>query len=278
MPELSEISYSRNECIIAVRDYYAFLAQMYVKDSEIIEPPQGGWPSVTTENLQLLDKSDEVVELLRYLPYMREHDHPGDAVEGAPRAYFADWQSIAERIRLNPDYAETARVMSEVVDLENVPPPVIGLIAGENKDHRYMVDTNLGTIHWPEYFEEITDNTTFDPILDEPEDYAPENEVEWRQEGTTWALKDFFEMLKEQFRTLHFVPLDSRTVVDDYLPHNTSDGTLAMIQDIYREHGWPNLDIYQKENCLRAIRTGFRERFPDSVLKINLRNGNASEE
>jgi hypothetical protein len=130
MASISEISYSRSVCIAAVRDYYAILTRMYVKESDIIEPPQGGWPAVTAQNLQGLGKSDEMIALLRHFPYIRLHDHQGDDLEGAPKCYFADWQAFASHISLHPEFAVTARVMSEVVDIDNVPPHVIGLAAG----------------------------------------------------------------------------------------------------------------------------------------------------
>jgi hypothetical protein len=42
MPSLSEISYSRDNFIAAVRDYYTFLVKMYLDESQITEPPEGG--------------------------------------------------------------------------------------------------------------------------------------------------------------------------------------------------------------------------------------------
>lgn len=50
-------------------------------------------------------------------------------------------------------------------------------------------------------------------------DYAPENEATWRAEAPAWAVVDFFEMLKDQFRKLHFIPLNGRVVKDVYVIH-----------------------------------------------------------
>jgi hypothetical protein len=183
MPPLSEIGYSREACIAAVRDYYAFLAKMYLNESDIIEPPEGGWPSVTTENFQGLGKSDEVIALLRHLPYLRLSENQAYPVEGAPDCKFADWQALAQHISLSLKNAEAARVMSEVVSFGNVPPHVIGLTRGGTKNLRFMVDTELGTIQWPERFSEIASTSTREEVYEDAYDYAPENEVEWRQEG-----------------------------------------------------------------------------------------------
>jgi hypothetical protein len=65
---------------------------------------------------------------------------------------------------------------------------------------------------------------------------------------------------------LHFVPLSSKKVVDDYLPMYTSDGMLAMVQETYRKHGWPDLKVYRKKECLEAVLKAIRERYPDAVL------------
>lgn len=68
MPWLKDISYDRQATITAFRDYYHFLTALYLHQSEVVEPPQRGWPAITAENMQGVQKSAEVVELLRYLP------------------------------------------------------------------------------------------------------------------------------------------------------------------------------------------------------------------
>jgi hypothetical protein len=109
--------------------------------------------------------------------------------------------------------------MSEVVYFDKVPPHVIGLTRGGAKNFRFMVDTQLGTIQWLERFSEIASTSTQEEVYEDADDYDPDNEVEWRQEGGTWATADLFELLKDQSRALHFVPLSSKRVVDDYLPY-----------------------------------------------------------
>jgi hypothetical protein len=49
MPELHEVSYSREATIAAFRDFYQFLAKFYMSEDEIEEPPAGGWPTITNE-------------------------------------------------------------------------------------------------------------------------------------------------------------------------------------------------------------------------------------
>ncbi|KAH8763891.1 hypothetical protein BGZ57DRAFT_712564, partial [Hyaloscypha finlandica] len=90
MVELSDINYSRENCITAVRDFYHLLTQLYMKEWDLIEPPEGGWPSITAETMKGLDK---LVALLRNLPYIRHHSDPRYQAEGVPGMEFADWQA-----------------------------------------------------------------------------------------------------------------------------------------------------------------------------------------
>lgn len=39
MPELADVSYSRETTIAAVSDYYNFLTKLYLKDDQVIYPP-----------------------------------------------------------------------------------------------------------------------------------------------------------------------------------------------------------------------------------------------
>lgn len=66
-------AYSRKSAVKAVRSYYAFLAAKLgaIRPSCIIEPPVAGWPNVTPASLASLEKTAEVAELLRHLPYIK---------------------------------------------------------------------------------------------------------------------------------------------------------------------------------------------------------------
>lgn len=57
----------------AVRKYSAFLADDLgaVSSNCIVQPPEGGWPSITQDSLAGLEKTATVIELLRHLPYIK---------------------------------------------------------------------------------------------------------------------------------------------------------------------------------------------------------------
>lgn len=106
-PDLYNITYSRETTIAAIKDYYEFLTKMCVRPAcarsqsivqvypipktllitllylrymdlgDIATPPEGGWPDM--EHIRELGKSDEVIELLRFLPYTRPSGREGEA-------------------------------------------------------------------------------------------------------------------------------------------------------------------------------------------------------
>lgn len=270
MPELVDISYSRDGTIAAIRGYYSFLVDLYLNESDIIEPPEEGWPEITPNSLQCMGKTDEVIELLRNLPYIRTPSDDIDAVQGAPECYFADWQSVAKEAG-EQDENEGLRICSEGALLwENVPPHVIGLTYGGRDNTIFLLDTELGIVHWPECDGELRynfedDPSWIEPIQDDPVDYALEEEVDWRCDAPAWAIEDFFELLKTQFRKLHYIPISSRKVISVSTNFGSAeDGMVPMLQSIFHEHGWPRQDgaAYHKRECLERVETALEERYP----------------
>ncbi|KAK7910602.1 hypothetical protein PG985_013083 [Apiospora marii] len=127
------------------------------------------------------------------------------------------------------------------------------------------IAAELGVVYWIKCPGAIEDSPAVEPVLDDVVDYAPEAEWEWRGNGPAWAVADFFEQLRREFRRLDFVPAGSRTVIDDYSNHSgeSGDGSTEALRKVYREHGWPDLERYRKEDCLRAVRDMLREKYPD---------------
>lgn len=56
----------------AVRTYYTFLANDLgaIPSDCIIDAPEDGWPSITQSSLVGLEKTDQVIDILRHLPYI----------------------------------------------------------------------------------------------------------------------------------------------------------------------------------------------------------------
>jgi hypothetical protein len=263
MPWLSEIPSSPETYISAIRDYYEFLAAMYLDPADIEEPPEGGWPTITPSTYRLLGKSDEVISLLRHLPYLRPSKF-GHVPQATARCRFANWRDEGEIVE-QPKYAESLRVTTESASCyEFVPPHVIGLAQSSRNNPIFLLDVKLGIIHWVECLGEIRDAARQERIIDDAFDYtSDEEEASWRGDSATWAVNDFFEMLKDRFRTLEAVPIDGRNVFD--IKDTAVEEAATMVSGIYRAHGWPDLRRYDKEACLQAIQVALKESFPDYV-------------
>ncbi|EGD87508.1 hypothetical protein H112_06054 [Trichophyton rubrum D6] len=264
MPELCDITYSREECIAAVRGYYQFLTAMYLKESDILEPPEGGWPSVTPSAIQQLGKTNEVAALLRHLPYIRNLGNGKPLT--FPCSQFENWEESCMSIYQGRLELEGIKECSEGHGPNDVPPHVIGLTSGGRINYPLLLDTELGVIYWPECPGDIQldSNAPCERVWDDPYEYASMSEAEWRAEGAYWSIPDFFEIIKDQFRRLLFIPISTGTVIDVY-NYRDSPQFIQFLQEIYREHGWPDLEKYNKLECLKDIQKRLTEKYPEKV-------------
>lgn len=237
---------------------------MYLPNSVIQEPPADGWPTIPVDRLRAVGKSDEVIKLLQHLPYVRQPDNYFDKAQVAPDCYFADYRSGEFDDELNDPNGTNFRIVTEGLDYESVPSHVIGLTSGGRYNPIFLLDTILGIVHWTE----CPDGPRLRPsragIWDRADTYAPVNEQEWRTDAPAWAIVDFFELLKDQFESLDFVPISSKEVLDAHETYAEKDeGMIPMVQAIYRDHGWPDLEVYRKEECLEAVAAALKENYPD---------------
>lgn len=256
MPALQDIEWDRAECVAAVRDFYHFLVKMYLRESDVIEPPAGGWPHINPVNLRSIRKAKRVIGLLRHLPYLRHAADSMNEVQGASDTFFADWKTAME----NTNTAYKFRRNTEG-GLDVRSPYLVGLTSGREESSIFMLDTRLAVVYWVECDGAIRDEPTYETIEDDAYGYAHPDEAGWRADSGAWTVTDFFETLKDQFRELKFVPVSRHRVYDVYT-HGMPEGMLEMVQSIYREHGWPDLEQYRKTECLQAIRKALHENYP----------------
>jgi hypothetical protein len=72
-------TYDSNQIISALSEYHKALSKLpYVEEVDILCPPPSGWPNITKENFSPLGKTDEVIDLLKRLPYLRGDDGGGE--------------------------------------------------------------------------------------------------------------------------------------------------------------------------------------------------------
>ncbi|KAH8692463.1 hypothetical protein GQ44DRAFT_635935 [Phaeosphaeriaceae sp. PMI808] len=251
--------YSQDECVAAIRDYYDFLTKMFMDPSYIIEPPEGGWPNITRETMQGLKKSEEIVSLLRSLPYVV--GKPYSVPDCLPGSSFCDWTSAADRLISGKTHPEGALITSEGEEHRfggKVPRNCVGIAGGMRDRDIIILDAGVGLIHWmkcPDHDDDSEDEDSDDGMM-----------MEW---GPCWPVRYFFEMAKNHFRELNFIPMDSNDVIDIW----TNGGmdcdkpvpkeVIELLQGIYRKHGWPNLGKYRKEECLAEIKQQLDEKYPE---------------
>ena len=129
----AESSYSRAEIVAAVQDFYELLIKLpYIDATALILAPTEGWPGVNAEALRSRGKTEEVIELLRHLPYLR---HPAP-----PR----------RRWMIGPDTIAIAYCDGELYDgildsIQPVPGHCIWLTNVESRDGTsLLLDTRTG--------------------------------------------------------------------------------------------------------------------------------------
>jgi hypothetical protein len=247
MPDVSEITYSHDATVEAVRKYFQFLAVMYMDESKIIEPPEGGWDTISPEGWPNFDKTEEVVDLLRHLPYLETYTNI------APHCEFMAWHSVPADL----DGADLKEATEPHPEEAQIPSHIVGLTAPTANGLIFLLDTELGVIYWHECMSEAkVEIPEVHPdaygMLDD--ELIPEDQVEWRADSGIWEISDFFEMLKANFRTLNFVPFHQNLVRAAWYGRTAEDQeTLEGVQKIYKDHGWPDLARYRKNDCLATI-------------------------
>ena len=145
-------------------------------------------------------------------------------------------------------------------------PHCVGLTIGSRDTPVMVLDTQSGLVHW----EDCPDTISADPCREtagyEADDDVDEEEANWRYDATAWTIPDFFEILKDQFHRLHWIPISSRVARSaawGEAPEN--EGMVAELREVYRLHGWPDLDNYRKSECLGTVRRILEEKYPSVV-------------
>lgn len=262
MPELHEVSYSREATIAAFHDFYQFLTKFYLSEDMIDEPPTVGWPSVTNENVHLLGKNDEVTELMRHLPYIAD-----DSLI-APHAECAHWPSLLashpddHRKPFDGTDIDGLRILTEDLDWENVTPSAFGISIGHD---RFILDTQFGIVHCLDIPIEVKEAAPRKAIRDIPCDCSPDHENCWRCCSAAWTVVDFFEVMKQRYRDLQYLPMNGTRVEEWFDEYEDGDyrPVLRSVRQVYKEHGWPDLSVYNKEDCMEAVEKLIHECFPD---------------
>ncbi|CAG8971825.1 hypothetical protein HYALB_00001936 [Hymenoscyphus albidus] len=227
-------TYSRETTIHAFRDYYRFLIHMFMNESKIIEPPEGGWPDISPAFKDYTGKSDSVIDLLRHLPY---NDGKVES-NGSPDDRWSDWQDLAKRHIGSLPFGEHR---NELISRESllakteplgeyrarddpddqvIPSHAVGMTCGGRETWRFVLDTKLGTIHsegWNggDHHQRDVNDPFYVPHVCGIDGDETENELGWRESYAAWPIPDFFRLLKMKYCMLEWIP----TTPHQSLPH-----------------------------------------------------------
>lgn len=126
-------TYNREQIVAAVTDFYQFLTTLpYVEPDDILYPPPEGWPQITENKFAFLNKTDEVIELLRHLPYL-------DSTRGEWIVF--PWTNCCDYLKEDVK----AYIPYPPEDDYEFPPWVINLTYSKGKYGKYlMLDTTDG--------------------------------------------------------------------------------------------------------------------------------------
>jgi hypothetical protein len=118
---------------------------MYLEESNVLEPPDDGWSSISPNGWNNFDKTDGVVTLLRKLPYLRQGSNPFQN-NGTPYNVFTDWQFTDEDI----DGQDLKEWSEPDPDEAEIPAHIVCLTSPSERSLAMLLDTELGVIYWYE--------------------------------------------------------------------------------------------------------------------------------
>lgn len=247
--------YNREATIAAVTAFYQSLSTLPHFDlSDILYPPPTGWPNITKDSFSAYDKSEEVIELLRHLPYLNPYSF---TVGSGPKGEYhgqCDYLLAPDTLCINySDEKHHHLADGRIYNGEGsgplrieIPPWVVPLTRSvDNYGIWLLFDTTDGTA------------TRYELIgyIYEP-DYEQDDPRMWRDkcEDVTMRLKDYLGMWKEKWMSLTWlcVPGETRAHLWFHSPkEGYADDEGSQMQKILRAHGWP--DDFRKEECKEAL-------------------------
>lgn len=268
MPGLDEVSYSETATVTAINDFYRFLTNMYLDEETVEWPPEGGWPTLTKKAFGSMEKSERVISLLRQLPYMQDASDGEQRPQGLPEAPFWNWKdNVKDDEPLDPKAVNEVKILTEDFLCDITTPDLVGLLeGGRNENTVILLDTRYGIAYWPECPDEIKEETEQEQVQDDFEAWDSQEEVDWRCDAPAWTIPDFFAIIRDQFEQLRFIPVNSRQVIKTWSEDSDDDGMKEMLQEVYRDHGWPDLENHRKEECIEAVKEALAEQYPDFEL------------
>lgn len=237
--------YDVQELAAIFTDFYRFLATLHYDPADLKLPPPEGWdPAILPANI-VYSKSEDVVELMKCLPYFAENQKSTHVHYKSKLVDYTDPEGY-DHAEMHDGFLDGVCAWFNHGDSQVLRRSDLLVIASgyESGGREFILDVLHGEI-----IEDIIRYDTCAPV----------------------DVKEFLEDLKSKFRSLELIPCPGRetlitaaepekeaAISEDQVRAQTEDwGTdldLQFVRKIYRQYGWPH-------DFRRAEAIGFIEQF-----------------
>ncbi|CAG8954972.1 hypothetical protein HYFRA_00008661 [Hymenoscyphus fraxineus] len=250
------LTYDPEAIKTALSTYYKALSKLpYVDESDIVYPPEGGWPNITASNFAPLGKTERVIELLKHLPYLRNNGkETGYAISFATftieysAAPFTEPTDVEEADYWRPDLCwEEEPVKGWVVPLTMSEDNISG--------NWWLLDISDGTLT----------NWAHNDCMESDVDYEPEDPRAWRNTcGETRLLVELLNEWQGKFESLDWIAFSDPTGREkvwwrDDQGHDAVE--YGQLEKIIKDHGWPH--NFRRQECKEALQAWDEEHQDD---------------
>lgn len=224
--------YTTQELADIFTKFYKFLATLHYDLADLKLPPPEGWDTGVLPAAIVDSKSEEVVDLMRHLPYFKENERSTHVHYKSKLLDYTDSRqhSLAKSHDELLEYAfDEPHDPDRPVDFSQV----LVIAAGyESGGREFVLDVEHGEIT-----EDVIRFNTLPPV----------------------DVRDFFAKLKEEFRSLRLIPCPGREtqeadrvseldreIAEEEIRAQTeqwypgTDLDWQFVRQIYRQYGWPH--------------------------------------
>jgi hypothetical protein len=142
----ADLTYSRDDTVREIASYYDFLSTIYLPPAVIKRPPPGGWPEITSAYLGCLHKNEEVINLIRHLPFV-QRDEYDDLYNIFSSTAAVDFTGELVRKKFASDSPLKAELVEPGKSYGDIPAHVLTLAtpAEGRIGYYFLIDTERGT-------------------------------------------------------------------------------------------------------------------------------------
>ena len=237
-------SYDQDLIVRELTSLYQLLTRVHIAPSELLLPPDGGWPALTPQYLRPMGKTARVNELIRHLPYIRREQYDNKTTiwrESACIDYRGANVTHLLRQSKDPD-----------VDACDVwwttPAHVVTLSEPSQGRYGYhlLLDTERGTVSTCDYMEGPDKFPRYQNYKLGSND--PDIHGDGWKDHHAFSVSDLCEIIKQDWTSMNMIA----TSAEEYETKSWHDqATLDKFRKIFENHNWLRKG-YKQEECLKA--------------------------